>query len=390
MQAKISVALSGKDVSKLLEGLAKDPQLRVDNDPSVLVEEQFPSEHHAMLQGKIEGSSSDNIITILRWEKHHTLHLAEEQKAMLTEQRNKTKKKLFQFTAITTNPWDDVQFTFWKHKVTNMVLSAVRMALKEDNATDVNKLLFATGDHNNVTVKAGDKRNLSGLLICHPLLLSSPFEEPANLDDMLDELLTERHPYVVAQSNGDYGEYEADKAYIKLTTLKKAAIIALRAIYKVASHTFHVYLWDLMPGTRANESHVFTRIRECRNQQLVQVRQADAAGMVLKPYSAEDTLTFLEKNFVQDTGDQHIIKWMDILRNTRHPGIGIYEWCNSFSPLIRFFLRISQVDDLSNVEQHIVNKCITAQITDFEQAILSSRRPTTSGNPSLLRMVRLT
>jgi hypothetical protein len=76
MQAKISVTLSGKDASKLLEGLAKDPQLRVDDDPSVLVEEQFPSEHHAMLQGKSEGSSSDNIITILRWEKHHTPHLA--------------------------------------------------------------------------------------------------------------------------------------------------------------------------------------------------------------------------------------------------------------------------------------------------------------------------
>jgi hypothetical protein len=250
---------------------------------------------------------------------------------MLTEQKNKT-KKLFQFTAATTNPWDDVQFTFWKHKVTNMVLSAVRMALKEDEKTDVNKLLFATGDHNNVTVKAGNKRNLSGLLICHPLFLGSPFEEPANLDAMLDELLLERHPCVVAQSRGEYGEYEADKAYIKLTTLKKAAVIALRAIYKVASHTFHVYLWDLVPGARVNESHVFTRIRESRNQQLVQVRQADAAGMLLKPYSAKDTLTFLEKHFVQDSGDQYIIKWMDILRRTRHPGIGIYEWCNSFSP----------------------------------------------------------
>jgi len=123
-----------------------------------------------------------------------------------------------------------------------MVLSAVRIALKEDHATDVNKLLFATGDHNNVTVKAGDKRNLPGLLKCHPLLLSSPFEEPANLDAILDDLLLERHPYEVAKSNGDYGEYEADRAYIKLTTLKKAAIIALRAIYRVASHTFHVYL----------------------------------------------------------------------------------------------------------------------------------------------------
>jgi hypothetical protein len=96
MQAKLGVALSGKETSKLLEGLAKDPQLRADDKPSVLIEELFPSEHHAMLQGKSEGSSSDNVITILRWEYHHTPHLAEEQKAMLMEQKNKT-KNLFQF-----------------------------------------------------------------------------------------------------------------------------------------------------------------------------------------------------------------------------------------------------------------------------------------------------
>jgi hypothetical protein len=69
MQEKFSVALSGKDATKLLEGLSKDPQLRADDDPSIMPEEQFPSEHHALLQGKTAGSSSDNIITILQWEK---------------------------------------------------------------------------------------------------------------------------------------------------------------------------------------------------------------------------------------------------------------------------------------------------------------------------------
>ncbi len=39
--------------------------------------------------------------------------------------------------------------------------------------------------------------------------------------------------------------------------------------------------------------------------------------------------------------------------------------------LIRSFLRISQNDDLNALEQHCVNKCITAQVTDFEQAILA-------------------
>ncbi len=33
-----------------------------------------------------------------------------------------------------------------------MVLSAIRLALNDDAKTDVNKLLFSTGDHNNVTV----------------------------------------------------------------------------------------------------------------------------------------------------------------------------------------------------------------------------------------------
>jgi hypothetical protein len=48
------------------------------------------------------------------------------------------------------------------------------------------------------------------------------------MDDLLDDLLTERHSHTVSQSNGNYGEYEADKAYIKLSTLKKAAILSLR------------------------------------------------------------------------------------------------------------------------------------------------------------------
>jgi hypothetical protein len=62
---------------------------------------------------------------------------------------------------------------------------------------------------------------------------------------------------------------------------------------------------------------------------------------------------------------------MDILRHTRQAGISIYEWCNSFSPLIRAYLRISQTDDLSAQEQRRVNQCIPSQITDFEQSILA-------------------
>ena len=113
-------------------------------------------------------------------------------------------------------------------------------------------------------------------------------------------------------------------------------------------------------------------MKDGRNQYLVQAKQAEAAGLKLRPHSEKDTLTFLRKHFVKENSDQFIIKWMVILRHTRDPGINLYEWCNSFGPLIRTYLRTSSVDYLGNSELQRVNKCITSQITDFEQAILLS------------------
>jgi hypothetical protein len=67
MNDKASINLTGRDAAKLLEGLTKDPQLRSEDDPSILAEEQFPTDHHALLQGKSDGSSTDIIFRILRW-----------------------------------------------------------------------------------------------------------------------------------------------------------------------------------------------------------------------------------------------------------------------------------------------------------------------------------
>ena len=47
------------------------------------------------------------------------------------------------------------------------------------------------------------------------------------------------YPYTVLQANSSSGDYEADKAYVKLVTLKN--------VYKLTSHTFHVYLGNLIP-----------------------------------------------------------------------------------------------------------------------------------------------
>jgi hypothetical protein len=49
---KLNATLSGKDTTKLLEGLSNDLLLRSEDDPSVKEEEQHSSKHHAMLHGK--------------------------------------------------------------------------------------------------------------------------------------------------------------------------------------------------------------------------------------------------------------------------------------------------------------------------------------------------
>ncbi len=87
-------------------------------------------------------------------------------------------------------------------------------------------------------------------------------------------------------------------------------------------------------------------MREGRNQYLVQAKQAETAGPKLRLHLAKDTLTFLHKHFVKENCDQFIIKWMLILRHTREPDVSIYEWCNSFGPLIRAYLRTADEDYL--------------------------------------------
>ncbi len=42
---------------------------------------------------------------------------------------------------------------------------------------------------------------------------------------------------------------------------------------------------------------------------------------------------------------------MVILRHTREPGVSIYEWCNSFGPLIRTYLRTVDQDEEEDGEQ---------------------------------------
>ena len=128
-------------------------------------------------------------------------------------------------------------------------------------------------------------------------------------------------------------------------------------------------LWDLIPGARAHSSHIFTRIREARNQHLILAREANDISQV-RHHSAKDTLRYILEHFVKESDDLQAISWMNILKHTRAVKQNIYEWCNSFTPLTRAYLRAGDMVALGAAQLKRLNQCAAAQFTDFEQSVL--------------------
>ena len=72
----------------------------------------------------------------------------------------------------------------------------------------------------------------------------------------------------------------------QILSMESSLKLLLARIQKFTSHTFHVFLRDLIPGAKLGRSLLFTRVVEHRNQYLAKNRTTIAA----KEYSALDTI----------------------------------------------------------------------------------------------------
>jgi hypothetical protein len=182
------------------------------------------------------------------------------------------------------------------------------------------------------TVRKQDD-NIEGLQYLHPLLLDSPWEEPAIIDDLLIWLCSERDSITYGQASS---KNQPDR--IKAKTKIKANIVstmqALRRIYKLNSDTFHTFLVDLIPRARENKSHLFTRIKAQKEQHLVRQRayksqQGTAPSLPprqARVHSALHTLDFIKQHYVRDNENSVHILWTHILLHTREPMVNVYNW----------------------------------------------------------------
>jgi hypothetical protein len=256
------------------------------------------------------------------------------------------------------------------------------MALQAVDTSPGMHYLFAPSSTSDNTVRRGEKRNVEGQLLYHTILLKSPWKLSANYRDDILDLMSEKDPYLFTRSQpdpnypyipnpgNDWGEdyvsTDRQKALQTIQTTKASIVVLLKRIHRFTSHTFHVLIRELIPGAKADKSNLFTMIKEHRNQYMIRARSTGNT----EPYTAKDTLDFIEGKFVKTNANTAHIAWSNILLHTRIIGQAIYQWQASFDPLIRKFeqarskkMRKSQTKD--------VKQLIAKQITDSEKIILS-------------------
>ena len=369
--------ITSKSAHKLLQQLENDPQLQSIEDTTILSDEQYPIAFDSSIVNLKEMIPLISAVTILRWQDGKDgKQLTQDQLQRMRVQRQKTIRNLC-LNPTMDNPWDQIKFKFWKDRITNICLGASQSALQAFEDSTNLKYLFSASEKSQTAVHRADQRNVQGLILFNPIVLDSPWEQSAKQDQDIIKLLEEKVPLIMARATSTTPSGSAHELQLQQTaqqtveSMKSSLKLLLARIQKFTSHTFHVFLRDLIPGARNGRSLLFTRIVEHRNQYLAAVR----ANLNAKSYSAMDTLKFIEASYVQTNENSVHIAWTVILLHTRELQQPLYQWQASFDPLTRKYEQ-SKGGDLSNPERRKLKILMAKQITDDEKIILTGLDPT--------------
>ena len=374
----MNMDITSKSAYKLLQQLESDPQLQSIEDTTILNDEQYPTSFESAITNLKDIIPLVSAVTILRWNVDtDSANLNKDQLQRMRVQRQKT-ARILSLNPTVDNPWDKIKFNFWKDRVTNICLGAAQAAFQSHEDNTNLKFLFSASDRSNTVVHRADQRNVQGLILFHPCLLQAPWEASSSIDADIDKLLQEKVPLIVARSLSNFTGATLSAHELQLQQTAQQSIDSMRSslklllarIQKFTSHTFHVFLRDLIPGARKGRSLLFTRIVEHRNQYLA----GNRSNATAKAYSAKDTLSFIELNYVQDNDNTVHIAWTAILLHTRELLQPLYQWQASFDPLLRKYEQ-AKTKTLTKTETRKLKCLITKQVTDDEKVILAGIDP---------------
>ena len=377
--------INAKQMRQLLQSISTDPQLKQSKDSILLAEDQYPESLDTIFTRLTTPTTLQNTISLLKWNRKSGGTNYDAELKAITIKNQDYMRTTYQFTPTAESPWDTYTFRQWKYFVTNLCLSAVQEALQAGDRVKGMKHLFTPDTSDEArSASHSTRNNVQGMLLYHPILLKSPWQEPDDVDKQIEELLEVSEPTLVARSKRTDGHtsYDQDNAIKALEVLSLSIKKSLLRIYTMASHSFHVLLRELIPRARADQSHLFTHIKGARTDHILNLRayHARAKGTLTvltaeerKPHSAEHTLRFLEAEYVEIDDDAPHYTWSNILTATRQPKVALYAWVDSFTLLT---LRYGEtVKKVSGTRQIKINKTVSRQITDDEKLVISTINP---------------
>jgi hypothetical protein len=366
--------MNSNQLNDLLKRISTDHKLKRTEDTSLLSEERYPVDLSPLFENLTKPTSLQDAISLLRWNRTKSGNFVDKSSYEHAKTEQNNLRKALQLIPDTDCPWEKVHYQDWKDKITVICLSAVqKVAMIGINHKDPLSWIYTPKLVDPAKTVRNHDDNIEGLQYLHPLLLDSPWGEPANLNDLLLDLIQEKDPVVYAQA---ISKDQAERIKANVAAIKQA----LRRIYKLNTDTFHAFLIDLIPRARDNKSHLFTRIKAEREQHLVHQRvykKAKGSPTALtqrqaKAHSALHTLEFIEQHYVKENENSVHILWTQILLHTREPMTNVYNWTVSFELPAR---RITQCQRSALKKDHalrirtlIANK----QMTDAEKLTITT------------------
>ncbi len=183
--------MDNKQLTDLIKRVSTDQKLQLTEDTSLLSEERYPFELSSLFESLAKPTSLQDAMSLFQWDRKKAGgHLDKGTNEQAKEQQNSLRKAL-QLTPDIDSSRGKVQYQDWKDKITVIVLSAVQKVvvagIKSDNPLHwiySPKLVDST----KTVRKQSD--NIEGLQYLHPLLLDSPWEEQAIIDDLLIKLFS--------------------------------------------------------------------------------------------------------------------------------------------------------------------------------------------------------
>ena len=362
--------------------------MKQSKDSILLAEDRYPDSLDAIFTRLTVPTTLQNAITLLQWQRNacDSSYDALLKSTSITNQDYL--RQTYQLIPTSDNPWDNNTFRKWKYFVTNLCLSAVQEVLKVTDYGKSIKYLFQPDKQDETKTELHNtKNNVQGLLLYHPILIDSPWQEPEDIDGKIGRLLQTTEPLLMARAESEDGGIDPrdrDNARKQMAVLHLSIKNILERVYTLMSHSFHVLLQDLIPHARQDKSSLFTHIKGARTEHMLALRahhnKKRDEGLpaledeALKPHSAKHTLQFIEDEYVEKDDDASHYTWGDILTATRLPKTTIFAWVDSFTLLT---LRYGETcEKITKTRLTKINRVVAKQITDDEKLTIATLQPT--------------